>query len=173
MEMRAFVHVWGNPVRRGQDNLCDQICLLCVFGFGMPKPTDCAAMHSSKDRQFSCPCLFGCESGVESPVQFLSAYFLLQSCIHFTNAVSANEGSIELVHILAKAGRQRLVQVNIRFCQNVGSDFSPMGSRVWIVNCRRSGSMFHIRGAAFALCLLLWIVYRGTSAFNLFTSCLL
>ena len=67
----------------------------------------CAAMHSSKDRHFSCPCLFGCESGVESPVQFLSAYFLVQSCIHFTNAVSANEGSIELVHILSKAGRQR------------------------------------------------------------------
>ena len=66
----------------------------------------------------------------------------------------------------------RHVQVNIKFCQNVGSVFLPMGSRVWIVNCRRSRSMFHIKGASFAFCLLLWIVYRGTSAFNLLTSCL-
>ena len=93
----------------------------------------CAAMHSSKDRHFSCPCLFVCESVVESPVQFLSAYFRVQSCMHFTNAVSESEGSIELVHILSKAGRQRQCapcSSQHKFCQTVGSEFLPMGSKV-------------------------------------------
>ena len=67
----------------------------------------CAAMHSSKGSHFSCPCLFVCESVVESPVQFLSAYVHVQSYIHFPNAVSASEGSIKAVRILSKAGRQR------------------------------------------------------------------
>ena len=93
----------------------------------------CAVMHSSEGSHFSCPCLFVCESVVESPVQFLSAYVHVQSYIHFPNAVSASEGSIELVRILSKAGRQRQCapcSSQHKVLPECGFCFLPMGSRV-------------------------------------------
>ena len=93
----------------------------------------CAAMHSSKGSHFSCPCLFVCESVIESPVQFLSAYVHVQSYIHFPNAVSASEGSVKAVRILSKAGRQRQCapcSSQHQILPECGFCFFPMGSRV-------------------------------------------